>query len=439
MGLDSDDPRSEGEVGRIGVAIDSLEDMERMYEGIDIAEISSAYTINATANILLAMYVAMANKRNVPLERLRGTVQNEIIKEHLSRGLYIYPLEPAIKMTGDTIEYCLKNMPQFNPINISIHHIYAGATQVQAWAVMFLSAICYVEEVLKRGYSYDEIAPVISFLHNTDMDFLSNIGLIRAVRRTWAKIGKERFQAEDPRSMMMRIGLGVFVQKLTDKQPLNNLCRITVMALAAALAGVNSMHLGSYDEAYAIPTEEATRLSLMIQNILIEETNICSAVDPFGGAYFIERLTNDLESEIIRGMRDIDASGGIVRSVEDGSLQEQWSRQAYQEELDIQNGKKIVVGVNKYTIEESRTDYEDEMFEVPLDVETGQIERLRRLKSTRSNGGVQRALNELGRAAADNENLIPFLISAAESYATVGEMCSTLKKVYGEYHERGTA
>ncbi len=435
LGLDPDDPRAEGEVGRTGVAINTLDDMERMYRGIDIGEISSSYTINATANILLAMYIALANKWGVPLEKLRGTMQNDIIKEHLSRGAYIYPVKPAIKMTGDTIEYCLKHLPQFNPVSISIHHLYAGATQVQTWAVMFLSAITYIEETMKRGFTFDQVAPMISFLHNTEMDFLSNIAFIRAIRRHWARIAKEQYDAKDERSMMLRVGVGVFVRRLTHAQPLNNLCRITVMALAAALAGINSMHLASYDEAYAIPTEEATRLSLMIQNILADETNISSTVDPLGGSYFIEKMTNELEKAIEDCMADINQKGGIVELLEKGVLHRQWAGQAFKEETDIQTGKRAVVGINRYVVEEDTGDYEAKMFELDPEIERRQVERLRKVKARRDNKAVEQSLARLKDAAEKDQNLMPYLISAAEQYASVGEMSTVLRQVYGEYQE----
>lgn len=439
LGLDADDPRAEGEVGRTGVAINTLDDMERMYKDIDIGEISSSYTINATANILLAMYVALANKRGVPLEKLKGTMQNDIIKEHLSRGAYIYPVKPAIKMTGDVIEYCVKHMSQFNPVNISIHHLYAGATQVQTWAVMFLSAITYIEETMKRGFDIDQIAPLISFLHNTDMDFLSNIAFIRAIRRHWARIAKEQYGAKDERSMMLRVGVGVFVRRLTHAQPLNNLCRITVMALAAALAGINSMHLASYDEAYAIPTEEATRLSLMIQNILSDETNIAATADPMGGSYFIEKLTNELEQAIQDTMADINHKGGIVELLEKGVLHRQWAAQAFKEETDIQTGKRVVVGVNRYVAEEDTKDYENDMFELDPEIERRQAERLRQVKARRDNKAVEQTLARLKDAAKKNENLMPYLVSAAEKYSSVGEMSGVLRQVYGEFQETATA
>jgi len=437
LGLDSDDPRAEGGVGRTGVAIDTLDDMERMYQGIDIGEISSAYTINATANILLAMYVALAKKWGVPQEKLRGTLQNEIIKEHLARGMYIYPVRPAIKMTGDTIEYCINHMPRFNPVSISIHHLFAGATMVQTWAVMFLSAITYIEETMKRGYTFDQVAPLISFLHDTEMDFLANIAFIRALRRHWARIAKEQYGAKEERSMMLRVGTGVFVKRLTHAQPLNNLCRITVMALAAVLAGSNSMHLGSYDEAYAIPTEEATRLSLMIQNILDEETNIRSVVDPLGGSYFIETLTNQLEQAIVDFMADINRQGGILKLLEDGTLHQLYAEQSLREEQDIQSGKRALVGVNKYIVEEDIRDYEEEMFDIDPEMEKRQVEKLRKVKAERDNKAVEQALGELRDAAERDENLVPYLISAVEKYATLGEMSGVLKEVCGEYEETG--
>jgi len=306
LGLDSDNPKAHGEVGRTGVAIDTLADMEILYEGIDIGNITSSFTINATANILLAMYIAMAEKRGTDIKALGGTLQNDILKEYTARGNYIYPPEASVTFVGDIIEYCVKNLPKMNAVNVSPHMIGCGATQVQTWALMFLTAKVYIEEAMKRGLSPDEIIPRLTFLTNVDMNFLSSIACHRAARRIWALLTSEKFGVEKPKAMKMRMGTGIQALALVDKQPLNNIARIAIMALAAVLSGTQSMHLASYDEAYAIPSEDATRISLMIQHILLEETDLCKTADPVGGSYALESLTNQANKAIIMEMNEIE-------------------------------------------------------------------------------------------------------------------------------------
>jgi methylmalonyl-CoA mutase N-terminal domain/subunit len=437
VGLDSDDPRCHGEVGRIGVAIDTLADMEALYDGIDVGEISSAYTINATANIILAMYIALAKKQGVPQENLSGTLQNDILKEYTSRGTYIYPPGPSIKMVGDIIEYCARHMPRMNAVNVSCHMLGAGATHVQTWALMFATAAVYIEETLKRGLAVDGILSHITFLTNVDMNFLRSIASHRAARRLWARIARDRFGAQDQRSMRMRMGTGIHALSLVDKQPLNNIARIAIMAMAAAFAGPQSMHLASYDESYAIPSEEATRISLMIQHILIHETDICATADPLGGSFAIESLTNQAEEAIKEAMADIEGQGGIAKMIENGVIQRQLAFQAFNEQKSIETGEKVVIGVNKYVIHEKRERYESGMFELDPKVSENQIKRLNQIKATRDNKAVMTSLEDLEIAAKGDKNLIPYLIPAVESYCTVGEICNVLRNVYGEYRETG--
>ena len=434
LGYDSDNLRARGEVGKTGVAIDSLADMETLYDGIDIGKVSSSFTINATANIILAMYMALAEKQSIPLDKLSGTLQNDILKEFTARGLYIYPPKESVKMTVDIVEYCIRHAPGMNSVNIGCHMMGAGATQIQTWAIMLLTAMFYTREALKRGLTVDQILPKITFLTNVDMKFFTSIACHRAARRMWAKICKETFKAESEKAMIMKMGTGLHALDLVDKQPLNNIARIAVMALAAALSGTQSMHLASYDESYAIPSEEATRISLMIQHILINETDICRTEDPLGGSYALETMTNDMESAIKEVMADIENQGGIVDLIEKGVIQKQIASQAYRDKKLIEKGERIVIGVNKYVIEEDRKKYERNMFSLDAEVELKQIERLKKVKSQRDAETVRDCLNKLKTAALNNENLLPSLIEACKNYCTIGELTNALKEIYGEYH-----
>jgi len=438
LGYDSDDPRAFGEVGRTGVAIDTLADMETLYEGINVGEISSSFVINATAPIILGMYITVAEKQGVQMDKLAGTLANDMLKEFTARGNYIFPPEPSTKMVVDIIEYCARYLPRMNAVNIGCHMLHCGATQIQTFALMLAATTVYVQESMKRGLTFDQIMPHITFLTNTTMDFISSVASHRAARRLWAKIAREKFGAEDPRSMMMRMGTGVFTLPLVDKQPLNNIARIAIMALAAALSGTQSMHVASYDESYNIPSEEATRISLMIQHILIHETDICATADPLGGSYAIEALTNQVEEAIKEILLDIEKQGGIVEMTKEGVIQRQLAKQAYEEQQAIETGKKVVIGVNKYRIEEERGKYEVQMLEIDPKVTEKQIARLSKVKASRDNEAVRRCLNGLESAAREGQNLIPYIIPAVKSYCSVGEICEVLRQVYGVYEETGT-
>lgn len=434
LGLDSNDPLAKDDVGKLGVAIDTLKDMEEIFEGIPLDQISTSFTINATASILLAMYVVTAEKQGVSSDKLRGTIQNDIIKEYIARGTYIFPPEPSIRLIGDTIEYCIKHVPKFNSVSVSGTHICeCGATPAQGVAYPFLTGIAYIQEVLNRGYPIDDIAPLLSFhliAGGVQFNFFQDIAKLRAARRLWAKILKERFNSKSEKSMQLKFSTGGMGGGMTEQQPLNNIARIAFYALAAALAGSQSMNLPCFDEAYAIPTDEAIRTSLRIQQIIAYEMGIPDVVDPLGGSYYIESLTDFFEKEIIAEMERIDAMGGILRCVEDGAIQKQLAEQAYQVQKKFESGEMIKVGVNRFRIDEE--DRELEVFEVDPKTLSRQLDRLKQIKAERDNVKVESALNALKNAAIEKTNLMSYLIDAVRAYATVGEIVSTLKDIYGE-------
>jgi len=434
LGLDSDDPLAKDDVGRLGVAIDTLSDLEEMFDGIPLGKISTSFTVNSTASIILAMYVATAEKQGVEPSKLRGTIQNDIIKEYIARGTYIFPPEPSIRLIGDTIEYCIEHIPRFNSVSVSGTHICeCGATPAQGVAYPFLTGVAYLKEVLSRGYTIDEIAPLLSFhliAGGAQFNFFQEIAKLRAARRLWAKIMKERFHSESERSMRLRFSTGGMGGGMTEQQPLNNIARISFYALAAGLAGSQSMNLPCFDEAYAIPTDEAIRTSLRIQQIIAYEIGIPDVVDPLGGSYYVESLTDFFEKEIAAEMERIDSSGGILRCVEDGTIQRQLADQAYQVQKKLESGEMIKVGVNRFQIDEE--DRELEVFEVDTETLSRQIGRLERIKAERNSQEVDRTLGALREAAIEKKNLMPCILNAVKAYATVGEIVTQLKEVYGE-------
>jgi len=434
LGLDSDDPLAKDDVGKLGVAIDTLRDMEEIFEGIPLDSISTSFTINSTASIILAMYVATAEKQGVDPSRLRGTIQNDIIKEYIARGTYIFPPEPSIRLIGDTIEYCIKQIPRFNSVSVSGTHICeCGATPVQGVAYPFLTGIAYLREVLDRGYDIDDIAPLLSFhliAGGVQFNFFQEIAKLRATRRLWGKILKERFNSKSEKAMRLKFSTGGMGGGMTEQQPLNNIARIAFYALAAALAGSQSMNLPCFDEAYAIPTDEAIRTSLRIQQIIAHEIGIPDVVDPLGGSYYVESLTDFFEKEIAAEMERIDSLGGILRCVEDGTIQKQLADQAYQVQKKLESGEMIKVGVNRFEIDEE--DRELEVFEVDPETRSRQIDRFNRIKEDRDNQKVELSLEALKRAAGEKENLMPSILDAVRAYATVGEIVGQLKEIYGE-------
>ena len=434
LGFDSDDPLGKDDVGRLGVAIDTLRDMEEMIDGIPLDKISTSFTINSTAIIILAMYVATAEKQGVNPSDLRGTIQNDIIKEYIARGTYIFPPEPSIRLIGDTIEYCVKHIPRFNSVSVSGTHICeCGATPTQGIAYPFLTGIAYIQEVLKRGYGIDDVASLLSFhliAGGVQFNFFQDIAKLRAARRLWAKMVKERFHSQNEKSMQLKFSTGGMGGGMTEQQPLNNIARIAFYALAAALAGSQSMNLPCFDEAYAIPTDEAIRTSLRIQQIIGYEIGVPDVADPLGGSYYVEALTDSFEKEIVAEMERIESLGGILRCVEDGTIQRQLANQAYEVQKKFESCGLIKVGVNRFRIDEE--DRELEVFEMDPKTLSKQVGRLKQVKAERNNAGVTSALKALKSAAIEKKNLMPPILDAVKAYATVGEMVNTLKEVYGE-------
>ena len=438
LGLDSDDPEASDDVGRVGVAIDTLADMERIYDGIPMAKVNTSFTINATAPIILAMYIAAAEKQGVPMEQLRGTVQNDVLKEYIARGMWIFPPEASLKLTGDIVEFCARNLPRFNPISVSGTHIAeCGANSIQVMAYPLLNALCYIDEVLRRGLSIDEFAPQITF--HLPAGGLENYGLwesiakFRAGRRIWARLLQERYGAKDPRSLRFKFSTGVGGSGLTATQPLNNIARLSFYALTAVLSGTRSLNLASFDEALAIPTELSTRTSLMIQHILAHETGFPDVVDPLAGSYFIESLTNEIEAKILELMKEVEDKGGVMKAIADGAIQRDLGRQAYDWEIAIERKEVLKVGVNCYQVEEEEGN--PEVYEHAEDAGARQLVRLNETKSTRDTAAVGRTLSNLRRAAEAKENLMPALLDAVKAYATIGEISSVLKDVYGEFND----
>lgn len=434
LGLDSDDPLAKEDVGKLGVAIDTLRDIEEIFEDIPLDKISTSFTINSTASIILAMYVATAEKQGVAPDTLRGTIQNDIIKEYIARGTYIFPPEPSIRLIGDTIEYCIERIPRFNSVSVSGTHICeCGATPTQGVAYPFLTGIAYLQEVLDRGYEIDDVAPLLSFhliAGGVQFNFFQEIAKLRAARRLWAKILKERFRSKSEKATRLKFSTGGMGGGMTEQQPLNNIARIAFYALAAALAGSQSMNLPCFDEAYAIPTDEAIRTSLRIQQIIAYEIGIPDVVDPLGGSYYVESLTDFFEKEIAAEMERIDSLGGILRCVEDGTIQRQLADQAYQVQRKFESGEMTKVGMNRFQIDEEESELE--VFEVDPETRSRQIGRLNRIKDERDNQRVEAYLEALKRAAVDRENLMPFILDAVRAYATVGEIVGRLKEMYGE-------
>jgi methylmalonyl-CoA mutase N-terminal domain/subunit len=435
IGYDSDDPLIEEEVGKVGVAVDTLKDMEIIFDGIPLDKITTSFTINPTAAIILAMYIAVAEKQGVSVEKIGGTLQNDILKEYLARGTQIFPPRPSLRLTTDIIEYCKDHVPRMNTISISGYHVReAGANAIQEVAYCLASAIVYVEDVLKRGMGIDEFGPRLSFIFACGPDLFEEVAKFRAARRIWARIAKERFQAKDPRSMMLRFHAGCMASYFTAREPLNNIIRGTICALSGILGGVNSLHVTSYDEAYATPTEDAARISLRTQQILGYETGITKVADPLGGSFYVEALTDRMAEEITGLMEKIEKDGGMLACIEKGEIQQAVLQQAYESEKMIKNGKTIRVGENKFL---SKTEKESELVLQKADPEAvrQQMERLRKIKAERDHGEVRESLASVKEAAATGKNLVPPLIRAVKSYATNGEMVGALKEVFGEYRE----
>ncbi len=434
-GYDSDHPLSKGEVGRCGVAVDSLEDMERLWEGIPLSQVSTSMTINSTAPIILAMYIAAAEKQGAERRNLRGTVQNDILKEYIARNTYIFPPEPSMRLVTDICSYCAKEMPQWNSISISGYHMReAGATAIQEVAFTLANGIAYVQAMLERGMEVDSFAPRFSFFFAAYTNLLEEMAKFRAARRCWAKIMKERFKAKDPRSMMLRYHVQTDGFTLTEQQPLNNIVRVTLQALGAVLGGCQSLHTNSFDEALALPTEEAVQVALRTQQIIAYESGVADTTDPLGGAYFIEWLTNHIEEGVFKYLEKIDKMGGALEAIKQGYIQREIARSAYEYQKAVDSGEQVVVGVNMFTSEE---EVEVKVLEIDEEIEKKQVRNLKRLKERRDNEKVKKALSQVQRVAQSEENIMPILIEAVKTYATVGEISDALREVFGEYRELG--
>ena len=440
IGLDSDMPLAEDDVGKLGVAVDSLEDFERIFDGIALDQISTSFTINATAPIILAMYVLVAQKQGVEPKRLRGTIQNDILKEYIARGTWIFPPEPSIKLVGDLVEYCNKEIPRFNAISVSGTHILEyGANTVQAVALAISIAEVYIREVLKRGSHIDEIAPLFSFhlpIGGRDFNFFEDIARLRGARRYWAKLMKEKYGAKDKRSLQFRFSTGGMGGGLTAEQPLNNIARASIYAMAAVFSGTRSLNLACFDEVYAIPSDLAIRTSLRVQQILANETGVADVVDPLGGSYYVEKLTDDMEAKIGEIIGKIESDGGIVKLIESGAIQRELARQSYAIQKRISSGEKVLVGVNKFKVKEEEKDLE--VYKTDPETINRQLHRLKAVKENRDQGKVESALQQLESAAGRGDNLIPYLFEPLKAKATVGEIIDTLKKVYGTFKEPTT-
>jgi methylmalonyl-CoA mutase N-terminal domain/subunit len=433
-GLDSDDPLAEGEVGRVGMAIDTLRDFEIAFDGIDLDKVTVSLTINGAAPVLIAMYLAMAQARGFDVKALRGTAQNDLLKEFIGRGTWIYPVEASVKLVGDTIEYCAEHAPKYSPVSVCGYHIReSGANPAQEMAFAFCIARAYADEVIKRGLSIDEFAGRLSFNFNIYGNLFEQVAKFRAARGLWAKIVHEQYGAEKPSSMWLRMIAGGGGSGLTFEQPELNIVRGAYYALISALSGAQTMALCCYDEAYTIPSEYAQRLSLRTMQLLIEEMGLTDTVDPLGGSYYIETLTNQMRAEMERIIKDVDARGGIVSLIADGSIQAQVSAQAYQRQLDIDAGRFRKVGVNCYRIDEEDPKVEFHPYDEANAQE--QVARLAEMRATRDAAAVSRALAQVKRAAREGANVMPAIVGAVKVYASVGEVTAVLTDVYGRYQE----
>lgn len=433
IGYDSNHPMAEGEVGKVGVAVDSLLDMEILLDGIPLDRVSTSMTINAPAAVLLAMYIAVAEKQGVSLDKLEGTIQNDILKEYIARGTYIFPIEPSLRITTDIFKYCSKYIPKWNTISISGYHIReAGATAVQEVAFTLANGIEYVNAALKAGLDVDDFAPRLSFFFSAHNDLLEEVAKFRAARRMWARIMKERFNAKNPKSMMLRFHTQTGGSTLTAQQPDNNIVRVALQALAAVLGGTQSLHTNSRDEALALPSEDSVKIALRTQQIIAYESGVCDTPDPLAGSYYVEYLTNQIEEKALQYIKKIDELGGAACAIKSGFIQKEIQDSAYRYQKEIEKGERIIVGLNKFKTEEK---YYGNLLKVDPQVGEMQKERLKKLRAERDNEEVKRRLSDLKEAACSQENIMPQIIYAVRAYATLGEICDVLRSVFGEYRE----
>ena len=433
MGLDSDHAMARGEVGRVGVAISSIADMETLFEGIRLDSVSTSMTINSTAAILLALYALVARRQGAERRKLSGTIQNDILKEYIARGTYIYPPRPAMRIITDVFAWAGREMPEWNTISISGYHIReAGSTAAQELAFTFANAIAYIEAALQAGLAVDSFAPRLSFFFNSHNDFLQEIAKFRAARRIYAKLMRDRFGARDPRSTMLRFHVQTAGSTLTAQQPDVNIVRTALQAMAAVLGGAQSLHTNSRDEALGLPTEDSARIALRTQQILAYETGVTNTADPVGGSEAIESMTDALEREAAEYIARIDGLGGTLRAIETGYIQNEIQTAAYDYQRSVESGERIVVGMNRFQLQNEQT---APTFRIDPALERAQIEKLRQVRASRAGQYVEERLTELERAARDGSNLMPCIIEAADAYATVGEISDRLRAVFGEYRE----
>lgn len=436
MGRDSDDPLTRGEVGLCGVAIDTLKDIEALFDSIPLEKVTTSMTINSPAAILLAMYIVAAEKQGAAVENLRGTVQNDILKEYIAQKEWIYPPVPSMRIITDMIAYCTEKHPKWNTISISGYHIReAGSTAVQELAFTLADGIGYVQACIDEGLDVDKFAPRLSFFFNAHNDFFEEVAKYRAARRMWAKIMKERFKAKDPRSWLLRFHTQTAGCSLTAQQPMNNVIRVALQALSAVMGGTQSLHTNSLDETYALPTESAVTIALRTQQIIAEESGVANTIDPLGGSYFVEEMTNRVEKEALDYINKIDELGGILKAIEIGYPQKEIANAAYLYQTLIDDGKKTVVGVNRYVVEEENTSIET--LKISPEVEKQQVKNLAEIKASRDAGKVKASLDDIRDAAKGKDNLMLPIIDAVRNYASVGEICNAMKEVFGSYTDPG--
>ncbi len=436
IGYDSDHPLAQGEVGKVGVAIDSLMDVETLFDGIPLDQVSTSMTINAPAAVLLAMYVETAAKQGVPSERLKGTIQNDILKEYAARGTYIFPPAPSMRIITDIFSFCSQHIPTWNTISISGYHIReAGSTAVQEVAFTLANGIAYVEAALQAGLNVDDFAPRLSFFFNAHMDFFEESAKFRAARRLWARIMKERFGAKSPKSLMLRFHTQTAGCTLTAQQPHNNVIRVTLQALSAVLGGAQSLHTNSMDEAFSLPSEEAVQIALRTQQVIAYESGVANTVDPLGGSFFVERLTDEIEQRAQAYLDQIDKNGGAVAALEQGFIQKEIQESAYAYQRAVESGDQVVVGLNKFQQEEAPP---RNLLRVDPAVGESQVTKLKQVKARRDGAAVVSALEKLKNCAQGTDNLMPHIIAAVRCYASLGEICDTLREVFGEYRAVST-
>jgi methylmalonyl-CoA mutase, N-terminal domain len=436
IGLDSDDPLASGEVGKVGVAIDSVEDMQRLFDGIPLDSVTTSMTINATASTLLCLYLAVARRQNVSFDKIGGTIQNDILKEYIARGTYIYPPRPSLRLVTDTFAFCAREVPNWNTISISGYHIReAGSTAVQEVAFTIADAIAYVEAALQTGLKIDEFAPRLSFFFNSHNNLLEEIAKFRAARRLWARVMRERFSARDPRSMMLRFHTQTAGSSLQAQQPEVNVVRTTIQALAAVLGGTQSLHTNAMDEALSLPTEGAARVALRTQQVIAYESGVADTVDPLAGAYAIEELTGEIERRATAYLEKIDAMGGMLRAIETGYVQREIQDAAYSYQRAIERSEQTIVGLNRFQLEEEMS---IPLLRVDPAIEQAQVERVRALRERRDRARAEAALVRLEESARGTENILPRILACVEADVTVGEISHRLRRVWGEYQEAVT-